>query len=138
MIKEDLSQYDIKPKYMKNYIRYHGEHFNRELCDFAVSKMYKMQGDKKIKLTPYSKEEVDSLLKRYNITLENKQGYDYVYVANMCKADFLGSSIPNEQYLAKYIKDVIDDPDGYAGLVFYRWYADACKKGIIIDWEDMV
>lgn len=134
----DLSQYDIKPKYMLNYIRYYGYHFNKALCEFAVSKMYKKQGDSKVKITAYSKEEVDNLLKRYNIKLDNKKGYDYVYVANMCKADFLGSSVPNEQYLAKYIKDVIDDPDGYDGLVFYRWYADACKTGTIIDWEDMI
>ena len=138
MIKEDLSKYDIKPKYMINYIRYYGEHFNKELCEFACSKMYKKEGDKKVKITPYNKEEVDNILKRYNIHIENKDGWDYVYVANMCKADFLGSSVPNEQYLARYIKDVIDDPDGYNGLVFYRWYADMCKKGIIVDWEDMI
>lgn len=138
MYTEDLSKYDIKPKYMINYLRYHGEHFNKQLCDFAVSKMYKTQGDKKIKISPYSKDDVDNLLKRYNIIIENKHGYDYVYVANMCKADFLGSSVPNEQYLAKYVKDVITDPDGYKGLVFYRWYADMCKQGIIIDWENMI
>lgn len=138
MCSGDLSQYDIKPKYMLNYIRYHGYHFNKQLCDFASSKLYKYELTKKVKVTPYTKEEVDNLLKRYNIKLNNNKGYDHVYVANMCKADFLGDSIPNEQYLAKYVKNVIDDPDGYDGIVFYRWYADACKKGIIIDWEDMI
>lgn len=134
----DLSSYDIKPKYMRNYIRYHGEHFNKQLCDFAVSKMYKREGDKKVKITPFSKQQVDDILHKYGIELENNQGYDYVFVANMCKADFLGSSVPSEQYLAKYIKNVIDDPDGYNGLPFYRWYADMCKKGQVIDWEDMI
>ena len=134
----DLSLYDIKPKYMQNYIRYHGEHFNKQLCEFAVSKMKKGEGEKKTKITPYTKEEVENILKRYNIELKNKKGYDHVYLANMCKADFLGDSIPNEQYMARYIKNVIDDVDGYDGLVFYRFYADCCKKGIIIDWEDMI
>ena len=134
----DLSQYDIKPKYMRNYIRYYGYHFNKALCDFAVSKMYKKEGDKKIKITPYTKNEVDNILKRYNVELNNNQGYDYVYIANMCKADFLGDSVPNEQHLARYVKNVIDDPDGYDGLPFYRWYADMCKKGNIIDWEDVI
>ena len=101
-------------------------------------KIHNMVSDKKVKITPYTKQDVDNILRRYNITLENNQGYDYVYIANMCKADFLGDSIPNEQYLAKYIKNVIDDPDGYDGLVFYRWYADVCKKGIVIDWEDVI
>ena len=134
----DLSQYDIKPKYMKNYIRYHGEHFNKQLCEFACSKMYKMEGDVRVRIKAFTKEEVDNILKQYNITLEHNKGYDYVYVANMCKADLLGKSVPNNQYLARYIKDVIDDVDGYEGIVFYRWYADACKKGIIVDWEDMI
>ena len=123
---------------MVNYIRYNGYHFNKALYEFAVSKMYKKENDRKVKIKTLSKAEVDTLLSRYNITLENNQGYDYVYVANMCKADFLGSSIPNDQFMAKYIKDVIDDPDGYDGLVFYRWYADACKKGIVIDWEEVI
>ena len=56
----------------------------------------------------------------------------------MCKADFLGSSVPNEQYLAKYVKDVIDDVDAPDGLVFNRWYADISYMGIAIDWEEML
>ena len=134
----DLSQYDIKPKYMINYIRYYGYHFNKALCEFAVNKMKKKEGLKIVKIAPYTREEVDALLKKHGVELANKKGYDYVYVANMCKADFLGDSVPNEQYLARYVKNVIDDPDGYEGLVFYRWYADMCKKGVIIDWEDMI
>ena len=27
---------------------------------------------------------------------------------------------------------------GYDGLVFNRWYADMCKKGISIDWANMI
>ena len=64
--------------------------------------------------------------------------YDHVYVANMCKADFLGSSVVDENHLAKYVKDVIDDDDAYDGIVFNRWYADMCRKGIAIDWENMI
>ena len=56
----------------------------------------------------------------------------------MCKADFLNSSVPDEKHLAKYVKDVIDDDDAYDGIVFNRWYADMCKKGIVIDWYEML
>jgi hypothetical protein len=41
--------------------------------------------------------------------------YDSVYVANMCKADFLGSSIVDDVHMALYVKDVIDDPDATDG-----------------------
>ena len=87
---------------------------------------------------PISKEKVDTILSNYNIKLKNNQLYDYVYVANMCKADFYGSSIEDDKHFALYIKDVIDDVDGYDGLVFNRWYADMCRKGIAIDWEEML
>jgi len=81
---------------------------------------------------------VDKILSVNNTLLENNQLYDYVYVANMCKADFLGSSIQDDLHMAKYIKDVIDDDDAYDGIVFNRWYADMCRKGIAINWEDMI
>lgn len=57
-----------------------------------------------------------------------------VFVANMCKADYLGSSVPDGLHLCLYVKDVIDDVDGYDGIAFNRWYADMCRKGIQVDW----
>lgn len=64
--------------------------------------------------------------------------YDQTYVANMCVADFLGSSITDEKHMAMYVKDVIDDPDASDGTVFTRWYATMCYNGIVIDWEAML
>ena len=77
-------------------------------------------------------------MKAHNIEIKNAQGYDCVFVANMVKADYFGSSIPNEQYLLKFIKDYIDDPDGYDGLPMTRFYADVIGKGVVINWEDMI
>lgn len=138
MERTDLTQYDIKPEYMVNYLRYYGPHFNEKLIEFAVSKMYKREEGAKVKLVPYTKRQVEEILKAYKIELKNDQLYDSVFVANMAKADYWGSSITDEMHLAKYIKDVIDDVDGYDGIVFNRWYADMCKKGIVIDWKEMI
>lgn len=139
MCKEDLTRYDIRPKYMDNYIRYNGPHFNKDLHDFAVSLMKKKVNGREVTLQPYTKQDVDNILETHGVRLENKGiNYDYVYAANMCKADLLGSSVPDEKHLAKYVKDVVDDYDGYDGLVFNRWYADMCKKGISIDWAGMI
>ena len=38
--------------------------------------------------------------------------------------DYMVSSIIDLKHLAMYVKDVIDDKDGYDGIVFNRWYAD--------------
>ena len=116
---------------MKRYLRYFGQHFNKKLCEFAVSKM-------KHGKTPIPKEKVDEILDKYNVSLDNNELYDYVYVYNMGNNDFLGSSILDEKHLALYVKDVIDDKDGYDGIVFNRWYADTVTSGTPIEWDEML
>lgn len=136
MKRESLDNYDVYPEAMINYLRYNGRHFNRKLFEFATSLM--KTGKDKQPLKVITKKELDEILKVYGVKLENNTLYDYVYVANMCKADFLGSSVPDEGHLCKYVKDVIDDIDAYDGVVFNRWYADMCRSGIPIDWEEMI
>ena len=139
MERASLTQYDEILEDMRIYLRNYGPHFNRKLCKFASSLMEKRGPDGiKRPITPYTKEEVEGLLGRNNVIVERGQLNDCTYVANMCKADFLNSSVPDERHLALYIKDVIDDVDAPDGLVFNRWYADMCYKGIAIEWEDML
>ena len=135
MHKTDFSQFEDIPRAMRKYLSFNGPHFNKKLCDFAVSKMTKAD-DKKI--TPYTKKDVDQMLKDYSVNVNNLEGYDHVFVANMGKADYLDDSIPDEPHLARYIKNVLDDPDGYDGIAFNRWYADCARKGVMISWEDML
>lgn len=140
MKRESLDTYDVLPQEMIDYLANYGRHFNRKLLKFAVSLMKRRHSStgELTKLKPIPVEDIDKLLETYNIKLEHNQLYDYVYVANMCKADFLGSSIPDEEHLAKYIKDVIDDPDANEGIVFNRWLSDTRRNGIAIDWEKML
>lgn len=116
---------------MKRYLRYYGEHFNKKLCDFAVKRM-------KHGKQPVQKDRVEEILSKHSISLQNNELYDHVYVFNMGNNDFMGSSIADEKHLALYVKDVIDDADGYDGIVFNRWYADTVHLGIPIDWDEMV
>lgn len=138
MTRDNFTRYDDYPQAMLNYLKYYGPHFNRKLFEFAVSKMTKVIKGIEQKITPMTKEDVDNMLRDYNVEIKNAQLYDCVYVANMCKADFLGSSIIDDAHLAKYVKDVIDDVDAPDGLVFNRWYADMCYCGIAVDWEEML
>jgi hypothetical protein len=138
MYQRRTGSYDEIPEGMKHYINNYGCHFNKKLCDWAASKMYKKVNGKKEYITPYTKEQVDNMLKQYNIQLERGKLYDHVYIANMVKADFLGSSIPNEQYMVKYIKDTLDDPDAEEGFVFNRYYADTMFMNNPVDWEEML
>lgn len=138
MRRKSLTDYDEYPEDMLKYLRHNGPHFNRGLYEFAVSKMRMKSNGEEVKVIPFEKEELNKILERYNIKLENNTMYDAAYVACMCKADFLGSSVIDDEHLAMYVKDVIDDIDAPDGLVFNRWYADMCYIGIPIEWEEML
>lgn len=131
--------YDEIPEGMKVYLNNYGCHFNKKLCDEAVRRMTTRNNlGKEVKLVPYTKEAVDNLLKVNNIAIKRNKLYDAVYVANMCKADFLGKSVPTETHLARYVKDVLDDVDADEGFVFNRFYADTMFMNDPIEWEDMI
>lgn len=122
-------------KYFKKYIDLYGPHFTKALCDYAVSMMSTETGA----ITPFTKQEVDDKLKITGTTLQYNKMYDAVFVANMCKADFLGSAVPSDdQHLCMYIKRTIDDPDGYDGQPFYRWLSDMEETNTVIDWSEFV
>lgn len=140
MRREPLDIRDRRPEEMEVYLSNFGWHFNKKMCEFAVSLMKKLSpsSGKKERIEPISKEKVDELLTRYGIKLENNVLYDYVYVANMGKADFLKSSIPDEAHLALYIKDTIDDPDAPDGTTMRRWYATMIASGEPVEWDEML
>lgn len=136
---ESFINYAI-PEDMEAYLSYYGCHFNKKLCDFAVSKMKredKATGMLKA-ITPITLEEMRSILEKNKIHVETNEMYDALYLANMVKADYWGSSIEDEAHMAKYIEDVICDPDGYDGLVFGRFLADCSGKGCVIHWDLML
>ena len=124
-MKEDFTEYDIKPEEFLNYLRYYGPHFNKKLCDFAC-KQYKKD---------YNKEKLDLLLQAHNIELKNAKLYDAVYVINKAKYLFYGSGISDEKHLVLLVKDLFEKE---GDLIFNRWYADMAKQGIPIEWEDMI
>lgn len=130
-----MDYYDIMPAGMEAYLSSYGWHFSKPLCEWAVSKMRDRNGDK-VQMKP--KEEVEIILKRNNMEIENDHGYDKVFVMHMGLSDYFGSSIADEAHLARYVKDVLDDKDGYDGIALTRFLADCSAKGVPIIWEDVI
>lgn len=128
------------PQDMEQYMSFYGLHFNKKLCDFAVGKMEKEDKATGVmkKIVPMKLEELKSVLDKNNIKLDGNDWYDALYLANMVKADYWGSSIEDEEHMAKYIEDVICDVDGYDGIVFARFLADCSAKGCVIFWDMMI
>lgn len=136
----DTFELDFMPIEMKAYLRNNGFSFSKRACEWAISQMKKENPatKKEEKIEPWSKEKVDDLLNKHNITLENNIGYNYVYICNMLVADSYKSSIEDELHLAKAIKDKIDDIDASPRLVFKEWITHMDDSGIPIDWESIM
>lgn len=133
-----LDTYGTMPSGMKEYLSAYGWHFSKKMCEWAVGRMKVEKNGKQERLEAMKKDEVEELLKKFGVKLEHDKGYDCAYVANMAKADYFKSSIADEAHLALFIKDYIDDPDGYEGLPFTRFYADCIGKGEPILWSEML
>ena len=138
MYHRSTGSYDEIPEGMMIYINNYGCHFNKKLYEEAVRRMYRKVNGKKEYMNAYTKEHVNNVLAANNVILERNKLYDACFVFTMCAADFLGKSVPNEQYQAKYVKDLIDDADAEEGFIFNRWYADQMFMNNPIDWEEML
>lgn len=127
------------PEDMKTYLSYYGMNFSKKLYEFAVSNMRRESADGKMeKVKPMSADELKSLLSKHKIEIEHNDLYNALYLAAMVKADYWGSSIEDEEHLAKYIEDTLCDVDAAEGQVLARYLADCSVGGCIIYWEDMI
>lgn len=135
----DIYDTEMMPSGMKAYLRSWGWHFSPKMAEWAISRMQKKDpAGNMVKIQPYTKEQMEALLSQHGIEVKKDIGYDALYCLNMAKADYYGSSIPGESYLAKFVKDYTSDPDAPEGKTFCRFYADTICAGVPIVWEDMI
>lgn len=131
-----LDSYEIiMPIAMRSYLRNFGFGFNKKACEFAVSLMRKSGGEK---VEFKDKEQVYEILKKYGIKLEHDNGYNATYIWHQGYADLLKSSVPDEQRLAMYVKDMIEDPDLLGSNCFRQWLSNMDAKGIIVEWDELL
>lgn len=136
----NILMFDGIPEEAHSYLGNYGFHFNKKACEFAVSMMSKREvgTGKSVPLEMVSKDDVEAILTKHNVKLENDCMYDSTYVANMLMSDMYKSSIPDEQHLALGIKDFIDDVDQRDGYLFVRWYCNVLFNGNPIDWSALI
>ncbi len=131
-----MDYYEILPAGMEAYLAAHGRHFSKPMLEWAVSMMEDKNGHNG---TVVEKDKFDSIMKAYGVTLKRKEGYyDGPYVWAMAKSDYYGTSILDEQHMALYVKDYIDDIDGNPTRPFDEFYINCVAKGIDIPWEDLI
>ena len=120
---------------MRAYLRTYGWHFNKALYEDAVEKMTGRDGKPVQKM---SREELDEVMKQYNIKLKNDVGYDAVYVFCMAMADYYGSSLSDKQHVALFVKDYLDDPDGTPTRALDEYVGRCIGAGTPVMWEDVL
>lgn len=130
-----LDYYDIMPAGLEAYLSHYGHHFSKALCEWAVKQMRDQNGNK---ISLKSKDKVEAFLNAHGVEIENDKGYDKVFVYHMGLSDYYGDSVPDDARLARYVKNVLDDKDGYEGIAFTRFLADCNGKGVPIVWEDVM
>lgn len=134
MCKKRLDSRERLPAGMEKYLDSYGWHFNKRLCDHAVSRMKKTgpNGEEQPYI-PLTKEKVEEILKRNNVDFTKFNSHDHVYVMNMLRSDL----VEDEATLARYTKKYLCDADGYDEVALTRYYADCIGKGEMPPWEDV-
>ena len=117
------------------YVDMYGMHFNEKLYKWAVMMMKDRNGNK---LPPMTKEQVTEFLRNHGVTLKNDKGHDAAYVLQMAKADYFGSSITDDNRLALFVRDYIDDIDGTKTKAFDHFIVDCRAKGESIFWDEVL
>lgn len=116
----------------EEYVDMYGYHFSKKLYEWAVKMMRDRNGNP---VPPKTKEQVTELLRVNGVTLDDAKGYDAAYVHAMATADYWGSSISDDRHLALYVKDYLEDPDGYDTKAFDHFVVDCRAKKEPIFWD---
>ena len=118
------------------YQEKHKGHFSKKLAEWAISMMEKEDaatGELK-KITPTTIEEMEDILKKYKVEIEEESIYDAWYLFNMAKADYPKTCKSDEQK-ATFVEETICDPDGCPESVLACFCAKMDLKNMPIHWE---
>lgn len=125
----------MSAKGYSEYVNKHGYHFTNELAEHVSAMMENADGQHHSWTVSQVKKSMESL--GLNIPSHVTPG-DVAYLANMYYADLYPDPLKDEVSCLKAAYKIANDPDGYEGMIFCRWTADAIGKAIKIDWEKFV
>ena len=117
----------MSAKGYSGYAKKHGYHFTDALAEHVSKIMVNANGQQHSWTTSQVKKSMDK------VTIG-----DVTYAANMAYADLYPDPLKDEAACLRYAYKIANDPDGYEGMIFCRWTADAIGKAIKLDWEKFV
>lgn len=125
----------MSAKGYSEYVKKHGYHFTDALAEHVSKIMVNANGQQHSWTTSQVKKSMESL----GLSISDKVTIgDVTYAANMAYADLYPDPLKDEAACLRYAYKIANDPDGYEGMIFCRWTADAIGKAIKLDWEKFV
>lgn len=117
------------------YVKKHGYHFTEALAEHVSKMMENSNGQQHSWTAAQVKKSMDGL----GLTIpSNVTIGDATYLANMYYADLYPDPLKDEASCLRAAYKVANDPDGYEGMIFCRWTADAIGKSIDINWKKFI
>lgn len=125
----------MSAKGYSEYVKKHGYHFTDALAEHVSKMMENANGQQHSWTASQVKKSMESL----GLTIPSHVTHgDAAYLANMYYADLYPDPLKDEASCLRAAYKVANDPDGYEGMIFCRWTADAIGKAIKIDWEKFI
>lgn len=133
--KEQMTNALNSAKGYSEYIKKHSYHFTEALAEHISKMMVNANGQGHSWGATQVKKALESL--GLIIPKHSTLG-DLTYLANMYYADLFPDPLKDENSCLKAAYKTAVDPDGYEGMVFRRWTADAIGKVIKVEWEKFI
>ena len=125
----------MSAKGYSEYVKKHGYHFTDALAEHVSKMMENANGQSHSWTAAQVKKSIESL----GLSIPSKvTNGDVTYLANMYYADLYPDPLKDEASCLRAAYKVANDPDGYEGMIFCRWTADAIGKAISINWEKFI
>ena len=125
----------MSAKGYSEYVAKYGYHFTDALAEHVSKMMVNANGQTHSWTVTQVKKAIESLGLSIPSTVT---AGDVTYQANTYYADLYPDPFKDEASCLKAAYKIATDPDGYKGMIFCRWTADAIGKAIKIDWEKFV
>lgn len=117
------------------YVRRHGYHFTERLAEHVSKLLY----SKIPQLQCVHENQVCDLMDAHGVSLNKGATLgDMIYATNIAYATFYPDVLKDVKTCFIHANKVVNSVNGYEGVVFCRWTADAIGKAVEIDWDKFI